>query len=104
MARIEEIKEKGVEELFPEAKRSIIKSRLEEMAYIFHALQRDDIARLSLAGARSLEEKDSMLGVNAFLKAMIDRSLNFYAEIEDNAGSDRSPGEERDTAPRIIVP
>jgi len=104
MSRIKDIEEKGVEELFPEEKRAIIKNRLEEMAFVFHETAQGDFTKLSLAAAKSLDDRDSILGVNVFLKAMIKRSLDLYGQLEGAAGANDLSEEETDSEPTIIVP
>ncbi len=102
LERIKEIKDKAVAQLFPDSKRAIIKDRLEEMAYIFFKLDEKDYTRLSLISAASLSEKDSILNVNPFFKAMVERSLDYYqkASEEDDASKDRG----KDSSSSIIIP
>ncbi|MFC1823633.1 hypothetical protein ACFL9T_13060 [Thermodesulfobacteriota bacterium] len=99
--RVNEIKESTLIELFPEQKRSILKTRLEEMAYLFYKQDAQDYALLSLASALSLEQKDSPIHVNAFLKAMIERSISYYEE----AGKQwEGSTEKEEESSKIIVP
>jgi len=100
--RIKEIKDQGVAQMFPDSKRSIIKERLEEMAYIFLKLDEEEYTRLSLISAFSLDEKDSILGVNPFLEAMVERSLDYYQQSSEEV--DESKDMEEDSSSSIIIP
>ncbi len=83
--RVEEIKEKALITLFNDDKKACIKNRLEEMAFIFYKLDSDDYARLSLTAALSLEEQDSLFHTSPFLRAYLERSLDYYLhEGEEN--------------------
>ena len=99
---IKGIREKGVAQLFPDPKRLIIKHRLEEMAYIFLRLDDEEYATISLSAAISLDKKDTLLGANPFLRAMLERSLAFY--IEASREINESKGRERDSSSGIIMP
>jgi len=101
LERIKEIKDQQVVQLFPDSKRLIIKERLEEMAYIFLKLDEEEYSRLSLISASSLDEKDSMLGVNPFLKAMMERSLNYYQQTSEEI--DESKDMEKDSSSSSII-
>jgi hypothetical protein len=80
LEHIHRIKHEGVTKLFSEARRLGIKYRLEEMAYVFFKSTEENLARLCLAAAFSLAEKESPIRVNPFLKALIERSLAYYLE------------------------
>ena len=100
--RINEIKESGVEKLYPDSKRLVLKNRLEEMAYIFFRLEEEEFARLSLAAAVSVREKDSLLSINPFLKALVERSLDYYFEVARDLAES---GENKEaTSSPIILP
>ena len=100
--RINEIKEKAVTELYPESKRDLLKNRLEETAFVFFQLGEEEFARLALVAAHSLNKKDSLFGVNPFLKAIVERTLDLYFQgTEEMEGPE---GEEEDTAPKLILP
>lgn len=101
-ARIREIKESAVSEIYPDSDRRRLKGRLEEMAYVFLKTEEEEFARLSLAAALSLEERDSIIGVNPFLMALVERTLGFYAEAIEKMGKTDPGGA---AAPgSIIVP
>ena len=100
--RIEEIKEKAIADLYPEPKRNLLKNRLEETAYVFFKLGEDEYARLSLAAALSLDKKDSILGVNPFLKAFVERTLNLY--LKGIKGREEGKDEEETQSPKLIIP
>jgi hypothetical protein len=100
LERINEVKDESVAEIFPYSKRSIIRYRLEEMAYVFFKLGEEDYAHLTLAAAHSFEEKDSLLKVNPILKFMVERSLGFYTELAEGAGE---PKEHEEDSPSMII-
>jgi hypothetical protein len=100
--RIKEIKDQELDQLFPDSKRSTLKERLEEMAYIFLKLDAEEYSRLSLISASSLDEKDSILGVNPFLEAMLKRSLDYYQQASEEFGE--SQDMEEDSSSSIIIP
>lgn len=101
-SRINEIKDKAMDELYPDSKRLLLKERLEEMAYIFYRRDEEDYARLSLMAASSMQEKDSLLVTNPFLKALLDRSIDYYTELSEKG--DMSQDEEEKSTPKIIMP
>jgi hypothetical protein len=99
---ITEAKRKATREIFSEDKQLLMKWRLEEMAYFFSKLGHEEMARLSLTAAQSLDEKDSALLVNPFLEAIMERSLAFHMQAAENApGSEGSVGE---SPSKIILP
>ena len=100
--RIREIKEKGVSDLFPLSKRLIMKDRLEETAYVLLKMDEEEYARLCLTSALSLEETDSVLSVNPFLKALLERHLDYFLNGGSELGKPQAP--EEDSAPNIIIP
>ena len=75
---IQRIKYEGVPRLFSETRKGRLKYRLEEMAYVFLKSAEENLARLCLAAAASLGEKDSPLTVNPFIKFLMERSLAYY--------------------------
>ncbi|MDP6179025.1 MAG: hypothetical protein QGG48_03955 [Desulfatiglandales bacterium] len=100
--RINDIKGEGVAQLFPDSKRSIIKYRLEEMAYIFFKLDEEEYALLSLSAAASLNKKDSIISVSPFLKTLMERSLDYYLKA---SGEINEPEDiKADSSPGLIIP
>jgi hypothetical protein len=75
---IQRIKYEGVPRLFPETRKVRLKYRLEEMAYVFLKSAEENLARLCLAAAASLGEKDSPVTINSFIKFLMERSLAYY--------------------------
>ncbi|MBN2033493.1 MAG: hypothetical protein JW836_09470 [Deltaproteobacteria bacterium] len=69
------IKEEGIAKIFGGKDCEILRERLQETAYLFFKIGEESLARLCLAASLSLDEKTSLLGVNPFLKALVDRSL-----------------------------
>jgi len=78
--RIEELKKEAIANLYPPKRRKLMKNRLEEMAYMFFKLEDETNARLSLAAASSLAEKQSVFRENVFLMEMVNHSLEYYLE------------------------
>ena len=100
--RVEEVKKAKIDELYPDAKRLTLRSRLEEMAYVFYRLGDEEFARLALSAAISLEKKDTIFSVNPFLKALVERSLTYYEQM---ASQGEEPAKEEESDPsRIILP
>jgi len=100
--QIAEAKRKATREIFPEEKRLFMKGRLEEMAYFFSKLEEEEMARLSLTAAQSLDEKESPFLVNAFLEAIVERTLAFHVQ-----GAEKAPGSEGragEASSKIIIP
>ena len=100
--QINEAKRKTISEVYSEDKRLLMKDRLEEMAYFFFKLEAEEMAELSLAAVRSLDERDSPLFINPFLEAMVERSLSFHMQAvqetqESGGGAVESPS-------KIIIP
>ena len=100
--RINEVKESAVSKIYPESERRRLKGRLEEMAYVFLKSEEEEFARLSLAAALSLDEKDSVIAVNPFLMALVERTLGFYTKAAERMGRAEPDGA---AAPgSIIIP
>ena len=78
LEHIYRIKYEGIPKLFSEARRLGLKYRLEEMAYVFLKSAEENLARLCLAAASSLAEKESPIKVNPFIKLLMERSLVYY--------------------------
>ena len=102
-ARINEIKKTALSDIYSDSERARLKGRLEEMAYVFLKSEEEEYAQFSLAAALSLDEKDSILVVNLFLMALMDRTLDLYARATTQA--DRPDPEEKAEEPgSIIIP
>lgn len=78
--RIRQIKEKCMEELFPSPKRTLLKQRLEEMAYIFFKSGEEDYCKISLSAAHTLDKEDSILRKNTVIEFILERSLNWFMD------------------------
>jgi hypothetical protein len=78
LEHIQRIKYEGIPKLFSEARKLSLKYRLEEMAHVFLKSAEETLARLCLAAASSLAEKDSPIKVNPFMKFLMERSLAYY--------------------------
>ncbi|MGD9041568.1 MAG: hypothetical protein PVH82_18145, partial [Desulfobacteraceae bacterium] len=100
--QITEAKRKITREIFSDEKRQLMKRRLEEMAYFFFKLEEEEMARLSLTAAKSIDEKDSLLLVNPFLEAIMERSLAFHMQAAEKAPDSEGPAGEASS--KIIIP
>ena len=103
--RARQIQEKCAKELFPPAKRALIKHRLEEMAYIFFKQGQDEYSRLSLMAALNMDKKESSLKMDPVVGIIVERSFKFYMDKITEEVSEKP--EEATTLhrdPRIILP
>jgi hypothetical protein len=101
--RIRDIKKKGMEELFPEAKRVLLKHRLEEMAYLFFKLGEEGPSHLALIAAAGVEQEETVLKPNMLLEFLFDRSLHLYMDMAK--GKDGKPEHhKKENESSIIVP
>ena len=100
--QINEARGKAASEIYSEDKRQIMKWRLEEMAYFFLKLEEEEMARLSLMAALSLDEKDSPLLINPFLDVIMERSLAFHTQAAQD--TQESKGLIEDSSSSIIIP
>ena len=100
--RISELKKKAIQDIYSGEQCLRMKGRLEEMAYVFFNLNEGEMAYLSLAAARSMGERSLLLGINPFLNAILERSLDFYDNV--SGGMAKSDREEDDFSSRIVIP
>jgi hypothetical protein len=77
---IQRLTEEGIARIFDADHRETLKKRLEETAYVLFKLGEDTLARLCLAASLSLEERQSLLKVNPFLKSLLERSLSHHSK------------------------
>jgi hypothetical protein len=98
--RIREIKDQAINDLYSESERESMKDHLEEMAYMLYKLEGEEYARLSLLGAASLEQNTSFT-TNVFLKALFDRSMNYYVET---MGKQSGTADQGDRSSGLILP
>ncbi len=77
---IQRLTEEGIGRIFDADHRETLKKRLEETAYVLFKLGEDTLARLCLAASLSLEERQSLLKVNPFLKSLLERSLSHLSK------------------------
>jgi hypothetical protein len=101
--RLDEIKYKALDEIYPDEKRALLKTRLEETSFVFYKLGEEDYARLSLAAALSLDKKDSLLSVNPFLKNFLQKTLDLYFKSIKEMKQPEEETEEEDS-PKLILP
>jgi hypothetical protein len=100
--RISELKKRALQDIYPDEHCLRMKGRLEEMGYVFFKVNEGEMAYLSLAAARSMDEKGLLLGFNPFLNAILERSLDFYDKVSGGMG--KSNREEDDFSSRIMIP
>ena len=100
--RISELKKKAIQDIYSGEQCLRMKGRLEEMAYGFFKLNEGEMAYLSLAAARSMGERSLLLGINPFLNAILERSLDVYDNM--SGGMAKSDREEDDFSSRIVIP
>jgi hypothetical protein len=74
-ARVQEVYQRALSDLFPEDKRVLYKKRLEEMAYVLFQLKKEEQARISLAAAIDLEKPLNPFQPNPFLFHLVVRSI-----------------------------
>ena len=74
-ARFQGIYQKALSELFTSERRILYQRRLEEMAYIFFKLGREEEAKVSLAVAIDLAKPASPLQLNPFLLQLVIKSI-----------------------------
>lgn len=76
------IEERAILALFDSRRRSLFKTRLEEMAYVLWRSGRLEAARSALAAALALEPADRSLADHPFIREMVHWSLEIVAELE----------------------
>ncbi len=93
-ARVEEVYQKALSDLFPEDRRLLYKGRLEEMAYLLFCLGREREAKMALSVALDLEKPLNPIRPNPFLFQLIVKSIfSFLKEAH----------EEKESEPSLIV-
>jgi len=99
---IRQIKERCLQELFPAAKRTLLRHRLEEMAYVFFKLDEEKYSRLSLASAQSVNENGSTIWTNPLIEFLLERSIDYYMDRIEKASGEEARKVE--SSPRIVLP
>ncbi len=90
-ARFQGIFQKALAELFTREKRSLYQRRLEEMAYLFFKLGKEEEAKISLAVALELEKPESPFRPNPFLLQLVIQSIFILLkETYDQKGKEPS--------------
>jgi len=74
-ARFQGIYQKALSELFTNERRLLYQQRLEEMAYIFFKLGKQEEARISLAVAIDLQKQVNPIQPNPFLFHLVVKSI-----------------------------
>ncbi|MBW2111157.1 MAG: hypothetical protein JRH00_06935 [Deltaproteobacteria bacterium] len=101
-ARLKEIEDRCVRELFPDPRRELLKSRLEETAYVFFKLGEEDMAGIAVAAADTLAEGITAFMANPVVQALVERSVAYYIKAMEDGES--GYGEEKGEPSRIILP
>jgi hypothetical protein len=89
-ARIQEIYQNALMELFPEERRLLYKRRIEEMAYVLFKQGREEEARTSLSAAMDLEKPLNPFQPNPFLFQLVVRSILSLLQ-EEKEKKEREP-------------
>ena len=101
--RTREIKNKGIEELFPASKRDLLKYRLEEMAYIFLKLDKEEYSEISLIAARTMVQESTILTTNPVIEFLLEYSYSFYYDgMTEVAAESQDPSDS--PSPSILLP
>ncbi|MBW1780083.1 MAG: hypothetical protein JRL30_05035 [Deltaproteobacteria bacterium] len=101
-ARIREIKETCMTEIFPAEKRDVLKQRLEEMGYIFFKLGQEETAGVALAAAHRVVQDASLLKTNPVIEILLERGMGFYKKAMEERGAEH--GNNEDNASPLILP
>jgi hypothetical protein len=100
--RAREIREKSIKEIFSSKRRERLKSRFEEMAYIFFRTGDEGTSMLCLAAARDTAREGTMLEANPVLEFLMDRSLALYMQAAQ--GQQPPPAPDKDPSSGLIIP
>jgi len=76
--RVKKAKEQALEDMFGKENRTALKRRLEETAYIFLRTERPLHAKRAIAAALALQDSSVSLSANAFVTALLERSLALF--------------------------
>ncbi|MFO7600506.1 MAG: hypothetical protein R6X27_11970 [Candidatus Desulfacyla sp.] len=102
-ARIREIQDKCLAAIFTPEERTRLKDRLEEMAYVFLKIGREETAKVALAAAQTADREVTPLKANPVIEILLQRSLAFYNNAVEEKVRERASGK-RDAASPIILP
>ncbi len=80
-ARLQDIYQRALSNLFPEEKRLLFQGRMEEMAYLLFKLGREEEARISIAVALDLKKPIHLFRPNPFLYQLVIKSI--YAFLKE---------------------
>jgi uncharacterized protein YjgD (DUF1641 family) len=101
-ARIREIQDKCLAEIFTAEERQRLKGRLEEMAYIFLKIGQEETAKVALAAAQITTQEVTSLKANPVIEILLQRSLAFYNNAVEEKVREHASGR-RDAASPIIL-
>jgi hypothetical protein len=97
-ARVNDVYRAALDELFPEEKRLLWKSRLEEMAYVLLKAGKEDEARSALSAAVDLKSPFSQIEPNPFIWGLLLKSIKILLE------TDQEKKEEEKKTSLIVTP
>ncbi|MBW1786391.1 MAG: hypothetical protein JRK53_07185 [Deltaproteobacteria bacterium] len=94
------LKENWIAEHYTEERRSALKYRLEEMAYILHEIGEKGMARTALAAAGSLASQSGLIVSDPVPARLLEQSLDLYRRAMEDTDEDDA---EVETAPSSIL-
>jgi hypothetical protein len=100
-ARMREIQDKCLAEIFTAEERQRLKGRLEEMAYIFLKLGQEETAKMALAAAQITDQTVTALKANPVIETLLQRSLALYTKAMEESGGEKIL--EKENASPIIM-
>ncbi|MCP4680981.1 MAG: hypothetical protein GY864_01445 [Desulfobacterales bacterium] len=83
LVRAGRIKEKCLDELFPDSERVLFRRSLEEMAYVFFKLEEKAYCKLCLDAAGAILEKEGLLKKDTVMGFFLENSINYYMGLMD---------------------
>jgi len=86
--RYQTIFTEAARKIFDQEWRKIYQRRLEETAYILFCLQKEELAKLTLAAGYDLREEGVISENHNFIRELVKRSLLFYKEANENSVDD----------------
>jgi len=100
-ARVREIQEKCMAQIFTVEERERLRHRLEEMAYLLFKLGQEDTAGIALAAALSVVREASILKADPVVETLLERSLAIYTRAIEEGGGKRI--RENESASPIVM-
>jgi len=101
-ARIQEVQNKCLTDIFPLDKRKRLRYRLQETAYLFLKLGQEKTAKTALAAANAAVQEATALRANPLLEVLLQRSLPVYDEAFAEEDGEHLQGEADEASPLIL--